>query len=318
MVKRPSILCPVDFSDASRTALRYAVALATHVHAELTVATVDDPLLAAGAAAAYGDGWLKHESITRLNELVSDTLGGRQAALAQLNLDVVDGKPAREVLRLAQLRRADIIVISTHGRSGVRKWVLGSTAERVLRDTTIPVLVTPPDGVAPDTLDAARLAIRRVFVPIDLTMATPHQIRVASGIAEALGASVVLAHVAERFFAAPGHERFVARLRKTRQLHAQSTLHELLGGLPPAVRPTFVTASGDPAAEIARLALRCDAGLLVMGLHSSIGGGPRMGAVTYRVLCRTHKLVLALPPQAQGEAADVWRSLQSEDVTVGV
>ena len=316
MVKRPSVLCPVDFSDASKAALGYAVALASTVHAVLTVATVDDPLLAAGAAAAYGDGWLKQESVKRLNELLFETLDGRPPAVAQLNLDVVEGKPAPEILRLAQLRRADLIVISTHGRSGVRKWVLGSTVERVLRDTTIPVLVTPPDGAAPHTLDQARLAIRRVFVPIDFTVATPQQVRVASGIAEALGASIELAHIAEPLFGPPGHERFVAHLRKTRELHAQSTLHELLGGLPPAVRPTFVTASGDPAAEIARLALRCDADLLVMGLHSSIGGGPRMGAVTYRVLCRTHKLVLALPPQPQDECADVWRAVRSEDVTV--
>lgn len=41
-----------------------------------------------------------------------------------------------------------------------------------------------------------------------------------------------------------------------------------------------------------------------------------MGAVTYRVLCRTHKLVLALPPQPQDECADVWRAVRSEDVTV--
>jgi nucleotide-binding universal stress UspA family protein len=316
MVDRPSVLCPVDFSDASKTALRYAVALAEHVYGVLTVATVDDPLLAAGADAAYGPGWLKPESIKRLKELLSDALDGRSPTVAQLNLDVAIGKPAREILRLANLRHADLIVISTHGHSGIRKWVLGSTTERVLRDTTVPVLVTPPQATAPDTLEAARLSIRRVFVPIDFTGGTVHQVQVASGIAEALGASVVLAHVAEPILAPPGHERFVVRLRREHRLHVQSTLHELLGGLPSAVRPTFVTGSGDPAHEIERLARLCDADLTVMGLHASAGGGPRMGSVTYRVLCRTHGLVLALPPRPHGEHKTSAHAVQHNEVAV--
>jgi nucleotide-binding universal stress UspA family protein len=316
MGDRPSVLCPVDFSDASRGALRYAVALAEHVYGVLTVATVDDSLLMAGADAAYGPGWLKPESIKRLQALLLEALDGRAPTVAELNLDVAVGKPAREILRLATFRRADVIVISTHGRSGIRKWLLGSTAERVLRDTTVPVLVTPPQAAAPDSLEAARLSIRRVFVPIDFSDGTTHQVQVASGIAEALGASVVLAHVAEPILAPAGHARFVVPLRREHRLHVQSTLHELLGGLPSAVRPTFVTASGDPAREIARLARLCDADLTVMGLHASVGGGLRMGSVTYRFLCRTHGLVLALPPQPHGEHKTSAHAAQRNEVGV--
>ena len=316
MVERPSVFCPVDFSDASRVALRYAVAIAEHVHGVLTVATVDDPLLAAATAKEYGPEWLKQESIRRLNVLLSDVLPDRRPAVAQLNLDVEVGKPAREIARLAKQRHADLIVISSRGRTGLRKWMFGSTAERVLRDTTIPVLVTPPDATVPDAFDTALLAIRKVFVPIDLTESTPHQVRVASRIAEGLGASLVLAHVAEPIFAPPGHERFAAHLRRAREREAQTTLHDVLGGLPPAVRPTLVTASGDPAQEIARLARLCDADLTVMGLHASIDGGPRMGSVTYRLLCRTHGLVLALPPQRQDQRADLPRAAHLEDLAV--
>jgi len=58
----------------------------------------------------------------------------------------------------------------------------------------------------------------------------------------------------------------------------------------------------EPAEEIAKVAGDRDAGLIIMGLHSSPLLGPRMGSVTYRVLCLAHRPVLALPPQALAEA----------------
>jgi nucleotide-binding universal stress UspA family protein len=65
-----------------------------------------------------------------------------------------------------------------------------------------------------------------------------------------------------------------------------------------------VTAFGDPAEEIAKFAQSRHAGLIVIGLHASPLSGPRMGSVTYRVLCLTRTLVLALPPTvAQGHAS---------------
>ena len=70
------------------------------------------------------------------------------------------GKPALEILQIAERRRADLIVMSTHGLTGPRKWLLGSTTERVLRDTTTAVLVTPARADFPMDLEAMRAALR--------------------------------------------------------------------------------------------------------------------------------------------------------------
>jgi nucleotide-binding universal stress UspA family protein len=64
-----------------------------------------------------------------------------------------------------------------------------------------------------------------------------------------------------------------------------------------AMKPEALVAYGEPAEEIAKVANDRDAGLIVMGLHSSPVLGPRMGSVTYRVLCLAHRLLLALPPE---------------------
>lgn len=314
MIDRPSVLCPVDFSDASRGALRYAVALAEHVHGVLTVATVDAPLLESGSDVAFGKGWLKQESRRRLRELLSDALFGRPPAVARLDMDVATGHAAPEILRIARTRKADIVVMSSRGLGGLRKRFLGSTAERVLRETPIPVLVTPPGAIGPDTIEAARQAVRCVFAPVDLSDATPHQVRVASGLAEAFGASLVLAHVSEPLFGRAGHARLVARFRGERRRQVAQTLRDLTGSLPAAVRATVVTAEGDVAAEISRLAGSCRADVIVMGLHAAVGGGPRMGSVTYRVLCETHALVLAVPPQHHRPGATVSAVARSENL----
>ena len=76
-------------------------------------------------------------------------------------------------------------------------------------------------------------------------------------------------------------------------------------------------ASGQPAAEIARLARLSDAGVVVMGLHASAGIGPRMGSVTYRVLCRTDTLVLALPPRLEADVARPLRRAVMPSIVAG-
>ena len=75
-----------------------------------------------------------------------------------------------------------------------------------------------------------------------------------------------------------------------------STLAEVSTKIGPGVKVEALTAFGDSAEEIAKIAADRQVGLLVMGLHASPLAGTRMGSVTYRVLCLAHTLVLALPP----------------------
>ncbi len=213
------------------------------------------------------------------------------------------GKPAGEILRVAHERSCELIVISTHGLTGIRKLFFGSTTERVLRETTRPVLVTPPLDPGPVRLgDAARL-IRRILVPVDLSPASRHQTQVARGLAEALIVPLILVHVVE-----PLRSRLAARLHLAgveadRRAVAEDGLNELSATLPLRLHPEALVAYGDPAEELAKVARDRQAGLVVMGLHGSPVLGPRMGSVTYRLLCLAPMLVLALPP-ARVESPD--------------
>jgi universal stress protein A len=299
MMVPPSVLCPVDFSDASRGALRYAVALAEHFYAGVTVLTVDDPFLADAAAAALGPGWLNQQSQQALEKFVEDAFPTRKPRLRELRLVVETGPPATEILRVARETGADAIVMSTHGVKGVRKMMFGSVTERVLRDTGIPVIVTPAGDPGPDSLEQWRAGLRAVLVPVDLSPWTPRQVRIAQGLAEALDTRLVLTHVLEPLRAREGNEQIAVHADAVRRAHVHQTLSALVESLPPRLRPTMTIGVGEPATELTRIATEFSAGAIVMGLHSAPERGHRMGTVTYRLLCcQSPVLVVAWPPAA--------------------
>ena len=294
---RPSILCPVDYSDASAGALRYAAALAEHFVTRLIVLTVEDPLLTAAIDLGTGAHWTRETSERETARFVAGVFGEQASTLALCEYDVAVGKPPVEILRVARERSCDLIVMSSQGSTGARKLFFGSTTERVLRETTLPVLVTPPVNPGPVSVEEAGRLLGRIVVPVDLSPASLHQARVAGGLAEALHLPLVLVHVIE-----PAKSRLLTRLHLPgldthRRAVAEEALNELVAALPDGVRPEALIAFGDPAEETAKVARDRHAGLVVMGLHGSPMLGPRMGSVTYRMLCLSPRLVLALPPR---------------------
>jgi nucleotide-binding universal stress UspA family protein len=78
--------------------------------------------------------------------------------------------------------------------------------------------------------------------------------------------------------------------------------------MPPDVAAEALVTYGEPAEEIAKVVHDREAGLIVMGLHSSPLLGPRMGSVTYRVLCVTRQLLLAIPPAPAGSGKSALRA----------
>lgn len=300
MVTQPTVLCPIDFSEGARGALRYAAALAEHFFATLVVVAVDHPLLRDAADAALGEGLLESRTRGEMQQYVAETFRGRVLAVRQLQLRQAVGDPATEIHRAARSVGADVVVMSTHGASGVRKLVFGSTTERVLRHAEFPVVVAPAEDRGPDSLEAWQRTIHSIVVPVDLSGYSRTQIRIACAMAEALRTSIVVAHVL-----APGPhgtclERLAQRAAAERHADAYDRLEQLLASVPPGLPARVALATGDPAAEIARIAREQRAGAIVMALHGTPGICGRMGTVTYRVLCQAPALVVAWPPAPEG------------------
>lgn len=295
MTSITSVLCPIDFSDGSRGALRYANTLSRHFGAQLTLLVANDPLLTEAAHLAAGGSHLVSDTIKEMQKFYRQSLGPQ--ATAAVDFEVANGKAASEILRVSRSRHTDLIVMSSHGSSGFRKLFFGSTTERVLRETTVPTLVTSGSDVGPADIDDIRKLVRRVVVPVDLTSATASQVSISTGVAKALGVPLLLVHVIEPVRPLSGHQDLHA-VETERRYRAETELERLTAAAPEGAAAEALVVYGEPAEEIAKVAGDRDAGLIIMGLHSSPVLGPRMGSVTYRVLCLAHRPVLALPPKA--------------------
>jgi len=136
------VICGVDFSSASAKALRSAAAIARRGHGRLVVLFVEDAMLAAAARAA-GDPRASTASTTPALERFVKKALGRTARPRRLELARAVGNSADEILKVATRRRADLIVLGTRGIGNAARFLLGSTAERVLRHARVPVLTVP-------------------------------------------------------------------------------------------------------------------------------------------------------------------------------
>lgn len=311
MSRRPSILCPVDFSEASHAALKYARVIAEHFGARLVILTVEDPLLTEAIDLGTGHVWDPEDTRRELARFAAHALGGHPPADVEIEHEVVVGKPAKQILQVAQEKECDLIVISTHGLTGMRKMFFGSTTERVLRETSVPVLCTNPGDAGPASIDDIRARIGRVLVPVDLSDASLPQMQVARAIAEAVRVPLLATFVVEPLRSPLAAKLHLPSIERERGIRAEDALGELLATVPRELHPEYLVAYGDPAEEIAKIARDRRAGLLVIGLNGSVALGPRMGSVTYRVLCLTSALVLALPPRPAADAVGGEVAIQS-------
>jgi nucleotide-binding universal stress UspA family protein len=153
------ICCPVDFSESSRHALDEAIDLARRLGAELIVAHVQVPLAPAATDVLVSSREiLKAEGAEEARELDSWRTYAQERLNAPVHASVLAGDAAGEIAKLAADEGVDLIVIGTHGRTGFRRLVLGSVAERVVRLAPCPVLVVRRREVRDAEIVAAEVA----------------------------------------------------------------------------------------------------------------------------------------------------------------
>ena len=146
-----SILVPIDFSGHARKALKYAVPLAMQSGASIRLVYVVEPTvypadLGFGQVVLPGvEDELRQKGAEELKELIETEIKDRVPASSTVRT----GTPSKEILAEAEESGIDLIVIATHGHSGVEHVLFGSTAERIVRKAHCPVLtIRPPAAEA--------------------------------------------------------------------------------------------------------------------------------------------------------------------------
>ncbi|MGH8568216.1 MAG: universal stress protein [Gammaproteobacteria bacterium] len=133
------ILCPVDFSEPSARALEYALALAERLGAQVDVLHVFQfPTFAVEDGAVALPPYLPENLSQRLRERLEQFVIEKAGAGSKATAHVLEGVPYVAIMEAA--KGQDLIVMGTHGRTGLSHLLLGSVAERVVRGSEVPVL----------------------------------------------------------------------------------------------------------------------------------------------------------------------------------
>ena len=150
MIKLDRILVPTDFSDFSKPALTYGCAMAARFDAELHLLhVVPDPAMLVPEAAAFSvesmeaqAEMLRTDAMKTLSNLPADGWSNEKTIVREVRV----GAAFMEIIDYARETDIDLIVIGTHGRSGLMHVLMGSVAERIVRKSPCPVLTVKPEG----------------------------------------------------------------------------------------------------------------------------------------------------------------------------
>ncbi len=244
------ILCPVDFSDLSALALHYADALAKCSGGKLSVVYANPflppPFFDVTQIAELELQFRQwHASaVSSLRTFVNNTLGARAA---DVQASVVEAAPVDGILDGAAKSGADLIVVGTHGRSGVNRLMMGSVAERILRESSLPVLTVRGDSPAP----GEELRIRRLLCAVDDSGGARRALAWAVRMATCFGATVEALYVREK--------------------DAEHAIADLDAWIPKAIRGqceiSCSVRAGDAAEEIVAAARETHPDILIIGAH---------------------------------------------------
>jgi len=252
-----SIVFATDFSPASQNAGLFASALSMHFGTDLLVAHAFTLLQASlEVEAEHSLASQQRKDLTHELTLTAESL---QAGRGLTQSALVEGDPCKMIPVVAQRRNPALVAMGTHGRGSLDRFVLGSTAEGILRHTSGPALTVGPNV---DILHAGALKIHRLLYATDCSPEAAHGAPVAVALAEAFAARIDVLNVVSS-----------NRIDHPDQLHRlQEHFYNALDLVVPLsarklCEPRTFVSVGNPQSEILKHIDDREIDLLVMGLR---------------------------------------------------
>jgi nucleotide-binding universal stress UspA family protein len=292
--KIETILIPIDFSAESLYSIGWAKFVARLTNASIHFVNVHDfgyPVAAALTPPVVGSETEIRDHLHRDLQIVAISQG-----ISHPSFHIRAGRAFHQVCELAGEIGADLIVISTHGRTGWERAFLGSTAERIVQHATVPVLVArrPP---------RKKIRLRKILVPVDFSFCAAQGLRYAIRFAQTFGVELMLLNVVQLHRDLPTAVIYSeARMKRWSREVAQAHLADLIteadfGG----VKFTGAVRFGAPAQTIDRVARQSRSDLIICSTHGRSGfQHVVMGSVAEQIVRYARRPVLVVPNHARG------------------
>jgi nucleotide-binding universal stress UspA family protein len=235
-----------------------------------------------------------------------------ECGVSSASCDVLSGAPAfDEICRLAQTLPADLVVMPTHGRTGLKHVFLGSTAERVVQHSSCPVLVTR--GKALQANNGSRFRIRTILVPVDFSSCSREGLRYAISFANEFGAKIILLHATYLgyVYSFEGTAIYdIPGLQKAARKTAERKMCELVRSVNfDGVKFETVFTEGSPVLDICAFAKDHDIDLIITSTHGFTGfTHVLIGSIAEQVVRHASCSVLVVPSHPHVRAANLAKS----------
>lgn len=287
------ILVPTDMSDFATLALRYAAAFRERLGSSITAVYADEVYLPVDMLEAPLGFYLEKapESMERLAVRLRDHTA--QVVGAPVETLIVQDSPARAVLATAKKMHADLILMGTHGRTGLRRAILGSVTENVLHEAKVPVMTVTPALMQ----GKAKAEIRRILCPVNFTHVARQALQHACSLAQAFEAELSVLYVVEG-------------IDDDRAAEVEAAFHQWVD---PQVADRcrfnrIFLRGGDPAERV--LAASADTDLIVIGAqHSFFRDATVIGTTTQRITRFARVPVMTVIREAKAEVLQEEKEL---------
>jgi nucleotide-binding universal stress UspA family protein len=327
-----NIVVPIDFSQLSIQAIETASRLARRFGASIHLVHVrqfdylGDFVAPAPPMAPFS--FMPYERDRERSVLKELNALAREYRVSAPTCHVLGGAPPfDEICRVAQEIPTDLIVMPTHGRTGLKHVFLGSTAERIVQHSSCPVLVTR--GNARQSNNGSRFKIKTILVPADFSSCSREGLRYAIGFANEFGARIILLHATYLgyIYSSEGTAIYdIPGLQNAARKTAVGKMRELVrfvnfGG----VKFDSVFTEGSPVLDICAYAKDHDVDLIITSTHGLTGFKHILiGSIAEQVVRHAPCSVLVVPSHPQVRAANLgtsatqqqaWKSSRAKPIT---
>jgi nucleotide-binding universal stress UspA family protein len=285
------IMAPLDFSGASRHAIHWAGLLALKFGAKLTVVHIVPPFPAFKYTFPGDIDAFERKVLAEANERLPQEIPA--ACKDRLNTQAIvrAGDVRDQLLSIIAAEGVDLVVMGTHGRRAIERFVLGSTTESMLRRAAVPVLTVSARASGKQIESPFDVPFHRMLYPTDLSETSSAALHYCADLARVLGATLTVLHVLDLHGAvafdneADIHALLMGRLHKT-------VGKERCGGLGIATE----VVKGVPHREILKFADKITADLIVINLQSKgLLERALLGSTAERVIRSSTTPVLCIP-----------------------
>jgi nucleotide-binding universal stress UspA family protein len=307
-----NILVPIDFSEMSIQAIKTARRLARRFAASIHLAHVRQfdyagfsapapPLVPFSLMAYEQEG--EKRALKELNALAG------KYCVSSANCHVLSGAPPfDEICRLAQKIPSDLIVMPTHGYTGLKHVFLGSTAERVVQHSPCPVFVARPTRRKSET--GRTPTAHTILVPVDFSGCSRGGLRYAIDFANKFGARIILLHATYLgyIYSSEGSAIYdVPALQKAARKNAERQMRDLVRTVNSGrVKFETVLTSSSPVLDICSFAKDHDVDLIITSTHGLTGlKHVLIGSITEQVVRHAPCSVLVVPSHPQTRMPNV-------------